>query len=247
MSTFELELLANQPDRQAQPKLSLFDYATKLFLPTVLVLAAVFTKNLQPPMFWALLVFGFISFSAGFYDPTVAKLRYWRERREDRRVARAAFPKLRSFAHRFEKYVGGSSDTIHYIAQSDVCQGYGQRYNALGLPELSVWHAFWKDLTDRLDRMDVKRANILELRYAMTAFFDLVGTYNNQCVSALFDRLPQNERDAQTAKAKSSLNSFHIQFTHFLEEYKNFAVDVCESRPAMRGIHFSFAIQKPIS
>jgi hypothetical protein len=246
MSTFELELL-NAAGQQAPPKLSPFDYATKLLLPTVAVLAAAFTKNLQPPMFWALLVFGFISFSAGFYEPTVAKFRYWRERREDRRVARAAFPKLRSFAHRFEKYVGGSADTIHYIAQSDVCDGNGMRYNALGLPNLAVWHAFWKDLTDRLDRMDVKHADILELRHAMSAFFDLVGTYNNQCVSALFDRLPQSERDALTAKAKSSLNSFHIQFTHFLEEYKNFAVDVCESRPTMRGIHFSFAIQKPIS
>jgi hypothetical protein len=246
MSTFELELL-NAAGQQAPPKLSPFDYATKLLLPTVAILVAAFTKNLQPPMFWALLLFGFISFSAGFYDPAVGKLRYWSDRRKDRRVARAAFPKLRSFAHRFEKYVGGSSDTIHYIAQSDVCDGNGLRYNALGLPNLAVWHAFWQDLTDRLDRMDVKHADILELRYAMSAFFDLVGTYNNQCVSVLFDRLPQNERDALTAKAKSSLNSFHIQFTHFLEEYKNFVMDVCESRPAMRGIHFSFAIQKPIS
>src|SRR5712692_4387878 len=179
MSTFELELLANAAaGRQAQPKLSLFDYATKLFLPGLSLMAVIFKKDMQPPMFWSLLAFMCVSFAAGFYHPTVAMLHNWRERREDRRVARAAFPKLRSFAHRFEKYVGGSADTIHYITQSDVCDGNGLRFNALGLPNLAVWNAFWKDLTDRLDRMNMKHANILELRYEMTAFFELVGTYN---------------------------------------------------------------------
>jgi hypothetical protein len=247
MSTFELEILANAADRQAQPKLSLFDYVTRLVLPGLSLLAVIFKKDIQPPIFWSLLTFMVISFAAGFYHPIAASIRNWSERGEDRRTARAAFPKLRSFAHRFEKFIGGYSDTLHYIAQCDVCQGGGQRYHALGLPDLSVWHAFWKDFTDRLDRMNVKHANILELRYAMMAFFDLVGTYDNQCVSALFDRLPQSERDALTPQAKSSLNSFHIRFTHFLKEYENFAMEVCETRPALNGVHFSFSMPKPIS
>src|SRR6266404_3307028 len=247
MSTFELELFANATDHQAQPKLTLFDYVTKLFLPGLSLLAVIFKKDIQPPMFWSLLAFMVASFAAGFYQPIAASVQDWGERRKNRRVARAAFPKLRSFAHRFEKFIGGYCDTLHYIAQSDVCQGYGQRYHALGLPDLSVWNAFWKDFTGRLDRTDVEHANILELRYAMMAFFDLVGTYDHQCVFALFDRLPQSERDALTPQAKSSLNSFHIRFTHFLEEYKNFATEVCETRPALNGVHFSFSMPKPIS
>src|SRR5260221_8798764 len=103
MSTFELELLANAERPQA-PKLNVFDYVTRLVLPGLTLLTVIFKKDMQPPMFWSLLAFMCVSFAAGFYHPAAAMLHNWRERREDRRVARAAFPKLRSFAHRFEKY-----------------------------------------------------------------------------------------------------------------------------------------------
>lgn len=247
MSTFELEVLANAAGRQEQPKLSLFDYVTKLFLPGLSLLAMILKKDIQPPMFWSLLAFMVVSFAAGFYHPITAWVRLWRERREDRRVARKAFPELRRFVHRFEEFIRNEGSTLHYIAQCDVCDGDGLRYQALRLPELSVWHAFWKNLADRLDRMDMKRAGISELRHELTAFFDIVGTYNNECVSLLFDRLPQNDRSALTPKAKSSLNSFQQRFTHFIEEYKNFAKDLSESRPALHGVHYMFSIPKPIS
>jgi hypothetical protein len=156
---------------------------------------------------------------------------------------------LRKFAHQFERFVASSnSETLHYIAQSEVTQGHGLRYNALALPELSVWHAFWKDLTDRLDRTDRKRQeSITELRYELRAFFDLVGTYNNQCAWRLFDGLPLSEREALTPQAKSSLNAFQQRFAHFLREYSNFATDLSESRPALKGIHCGFAVPKPHS
>lgn len=244
MSTLELELLNAS---QKEPKLTPFDYATKLFLPGLSVIAVILTRNIQPRVSWGLLALAFVSLIAGFHQPVAAVFRNWAERREDRRVARNAFPQLRKLVHRFEEFIGNQSSTLHYIAQGDVCDGNGLRYNALGLPELSVWHAFWTDLAGRLDRMDMKRVDISQLRYELTAFFDIVGTYNNSCVSLLFDRLPQSERNALTPKAKSSLNSFQQRFTHFLEEYKNFAKDLSESRPALVNVHYIFSIPKPIS
>lgn len=249
MSTFELELLANAPGRQEQPKLTPFDYATKLFLPGLSVIAVILTRNLQPRLSWGLLALAFVSLVVGFVQPIASACRNWAERREDRRIARNAFPELRRFVHRFEEFIGTrfQTGTLHYIAQCDVCDGNGLHYQALRLPELSVWHAFWKNLADRLDRMDMKRANISDLRHELTAFFDLVGTYDNECVSLLFDRLPQNERSALTPKAKSSLNSFQQRFAHFIQEYKNFAKDLSESRPSLNDVHYIFSIPKPIS
>lgn len=244
MSTLELELMTA---RQEHPKLSVFDYVSRLVLPGLALLTVILKKDIPPRGFWAVLAFMFVSFAAGFYQPIAAVWRYWSERREDRRVARKALPELRKFVHRFEQFIDGQTSTLHYIAQCDVCNGDGMRYNSLRLPNLSVWHAFWQNLAGRLDRMDMKRASISDLEQELTAFFDIVGTYNNECVSLMFDHMPQPERGSLTLKAKSSLNSFHIRFTHFLEEYKNFVKDLAESRLALRNVHYSFAIPKPIS
>jgi hypothetical protein len=247
MSTFELEVLANAAERQAQPKLNLFDYVTKLILPVLSLSVVIFKKDIQPPMFWSLLAVMVVSFAAGFYHPIAVWLQLRRERREDRRVARKAFPELRKFVHRFEEFIGNQANTLHYVAQCDVCDGNGLRYNALGLPELSIWQAFVKNLAERLDRMDPKRASIAELHHDLSAFFDIVGTYDNAYVSLMFDRLPQSERNALTPKGKSSLNTFQQRFTHFIEDYKNFAKDLSESRPALSDVHYAFSIPKLIS
>jgi hypothetical protein len=247
MSTFELELLAGAAARQTEQKLTPFDYATKLLLPGLSLVALIWTRNIQPRLSWGLLALAFVSLIVGFHQPIADAFRNRSQRRGDRRVARNAFPELRKFAHRFEEFIGNQASTLHYIAQCDVCEGHGQQYNALGLPDISVWQAFLRDFTDRLDRMDLRRATTLELRHALTAFFDLVGTYNHSCVSVLFDRLPQSEREALTTKAKSSLNSFQQRFGHFLEDYKNFAKDLSQARPALADVHYIFSIPKPIS
>ncbi len=249
MSTFELEVLANATARQEQPKLTPFDYAAKLFLPGLSVIALILTRNIQPRLSWGLLALAFVSLIVGFHQPIATARRNWAERRKDRRVARKAFPELRKFVHRFEEFIDNQfqAGALYYIVQCDVCDGDGLRYQALRLPDLSVWRAFWKNLADRLDRMDMKRASISELRHELTAFFDIVGTYNNECVSLLFDRLPQNDRNALTPKAKSSLNSFQQRFTNFIGEYKNFAKDLSESRPALKDVNYLFSIPKPIS
>lgn len=245
MSTLELELLrANE-----QPKNSAFDYVTRLILPVLSLVALIATRNIKPALSWPLGIFAIVSFVVGLHQPILGTLHKWSENRKDRRAAREAFPELRKFAHRFESFLTtSSSETLHYIAQSEVSEGNGLRYNALALPELSVWHGFWKDLTDRLDRVDAKRqGNIRELRHELSAFFDLVGTYNNQCVWRLFDGLPSSEVQTLTPKAKSSLNAFQQRLAHFLREYTNFATDLSESRPALKGIPCGFAVPKPHS
>lgn len=246
MKMLELELLNTE---EKPPKYSAFDYVTRLILPVLSLVALIATRNIKPTLSWPLGAFAIVSFVVGLHQPISSTFRKWAEHWKDRRAAREAFPELRRFVHRFEPFLSTSnSDTLHYIAQSEVCQGQSQRYNALALPELSVWHAFWKDLTDRLDRMDAKRQrNVRELRHELSAFFDLVGTYNNQCVWKLFDGLPPNERQSLTPQAKSSLNAFQQRFTRLLHEYADFLKDLSESRPALRSLHSGFAIPKPIS
>src|SRR5260370_38395766 len=158
MSPFELEVRANEAGRQEKPKLSVFDYVTMLFLPVLSLLAMILKNDIQPPMFWSLLAFMVVSFAAGFYHPITAWVRLWRERREDRRVARKAFPELRRFVHRFEEFIRNEGSTLHYIAQCDVCDGDGLRYQALRLPELSLCPAFWKNFANSLDPVDMKPA-----------------------------------------------------------------------------------------
>lgn len=245
MSTLELELL-NAGEKQ--PKYSAFDYVTRLTLPGLSLVALIVTRNIQPALSWPLGAFAFASFVVGLHRPIADALRNWAGRREDRRVAREAFPVLRKFAHRFEDFIGSHTLTLHYIAQSDVCQGYGQRYNALGLPDISVWHAYWIHLTKRLDRMDRKKQqSIAELRHELLAFVDLVGTYRNSCVGVLFERLPQSERDTLTPQAKSSLNAFQQQFQRFTDEYRDFAKGLAEKRPALCDVPFNLNPLKPIS
>src|SRR5260370_4507797 len=94
MSTFELEVLANAAGRQEQPKLSLFDYVTKLFLPGLSLLAMILKKDIQPPMFWSLLAFMVVSFAAGVYHPLTPRGRPLRRRRADRRGVCRTFPAL---------------------------------------------------------------------------------------------------------------------------------------------------------
>lgn len=245
MSTLELELLrANE-----QPKNDAFDYVSRLILPGLSLVALIATRNIKPALSWPLGIFAIVSFVVGLHQPITGAFHRWAENRKDRRTAREAFPELRKFVHRFESFLNMSrSDTLHYIAQSEVCDGHGLRYNALALPELSVWLGFWKYLTERLDRMDAKRqGSIAELRYELLAFFDLVGTYNHQCVWRLFDALPSNEVQTLTPKAKSSLNAFQQRFAHFLRDYTNLATDLSESRPALKDIHCGFAVPKPHS
>src|SRR5258708_31407619 len=118
MSTFELELLANAERPQA-PKLNVFDYVTRLVLPGLTLLAVIFKKDIQPPMFWSLLAFMVVSFAAGFYQPIAASVQDLGERRKNPRVAPAAFSKLRGFAPRVYKFIGGFLRSLSFINPRD--------------------------------------------------------------------------------------------------------------------------------
>lgn len=244
MNSFELELVSGAETQKH--KLSLFEVGTRLVLPSLSLVAFIFAQlySRQPWLSWALLAFTVVLFVSGLYTPIKLVFRRMSDRIKDKRVARNAFPELRKFVGRFEEFIGQQNNTLHYIAQSEVSEGYGQRYASFGIPDMGVWHAFWKHFSDRLDR---QRPTMLELQRSLEEFFDLVGTYNNQCVSALFDRMPQTERAALTPQAKSSLNSFQQRYAQFLHECRDFAKDLSTSRPALKGVNFAFSIPKPIS
>ena len=57
---------------------------------------------------------------------------------------------MRKFVGQFGEFVDASrGDTLHYIAQSDVCGGDSGRFNKLALPNINLFHDFWLNLRFR--------------------------------------------------------------------------------------------------
>jgi hypothetical protein len=178
----------------------------------------------------------------GFYSPAKSTVKRYLERAKDRRVTEDALPELRRLAAGFAEFVSGRSDTLHYIAEGELCQGNGQLVARMSLPPISLWYQFSEYFSERASRHSA-RPN--DLRATMMEFHHLVGSYNNFCVAGVFERLPQDLQHLMTPKAKSSLNGFQQRFVIFLKEYGDF-VKTLTGRPVFDGLPSSFVPPKPL-
>lgn len=215
-----------------------------MVLPSLLIIATIITGGQHPNLAVALVVLAFLSVVLGFYSVLVSAFQKWRTRKKDEKTARSAFPEFRKFVRRFENFVDrGQNNTLHYIAQCDLCQGNGATYNKLGLPDLAIWSSFWRFFADRIEQ---EEPTILALRRAMEEFHHLVGSYNNQCVAVVFERLPQDLQAGITPKTRSSLNELQQRLSSFLCDYQNFVKELAESTPALKNVPRYFLLPKPV-
>lgn len=231
---------------QHSRKLSSFEYATKLFVPSLALIALILTQLIgKPPgLMWGLLVLALLSLGLGFYSPLRIRIHNRLERARNERVAASAFPELIKYVHRFGEFVDTRrADTLHYVVQGHLCEGNGTRYAQLGIPDITLWYGFWEHFCKRIDQ---QQSSVDDLQRALMEFHYLVGSYNNFCVAQIFDRLPQEYQSTMSSQARSSLNAFQQRFARFLANYEEFAKDLSASRPILQTLPSSFAHPKPL-
>jgi hypothetical protein len=228
-------------------RLTAFDYATKLLLPTFIGIATVIGsfRGMPADVWWGLVVLIALSLVLGFSGSLTSAVRTTVDRIKDRQAACRYLPGLQRLVLQFGDFVDGRrSDTLHYyIADSLLCEGHGERMTRLGMPNMALWSGRWDLFSRRLGR---QRPNVEELQYAVLEFHDLVGTYINFCASVVFDRLPQDLMTAMTPRAKSNLNAFQQRFERFHSESEQLLKEICESRPSLERLPRNFAPLKPL-
>ena len=228
-------------------KPSSFDFVTKLLLPGLTLAAYILgqIKGGPPHLQWALLALAISLVIFGFvWAPFRSKMRERDERARDLRAARDALPELRRLADSYAEFVNnGRADTFHYIVESELCQGHGGMLAKLPMPPLTLWYELSVYFSERAVRHPFSASG---LRATMMEFHTLVGNYNNLCVAAVFERLPQELQAAVTPKVKSSLNGFQQRFASFLKEYEDFVKELEQTRPIFHGLPRSFVRPKPL-
>lgn len=222
------------------------DYVERLLLPGLSLAALVLAelKGNSSDLRWALLGLTVFFVLVGFYSPVKSKAQQWLQDRTDKRVTVDALPELRRLSRSFAEFVDtGRQDTLHWIIDSELCQGNAESLAKLPIPQLSLWYGLSQYFLVRVARQTPK---VSELRSSLMEFQHLVASYNNMCVAPVFERLPQDLQTALTPKVRGSLNLFQQRFGSFLKEYEDFVKGLGESRQAFHGLPYSFVRPKPL-
>ncbi len=213
----------------------------------ILALIAFVVVNLfgkWPRLSWILVVVAVFFGILDHYSALKEQLLKWKARRDDRRTVKKAFPEFQKLVGRFGQFANRqTTDTLHYIVERDILQGRVDLQTAPLLPNIDLWYVPWQYFTERLTRMPRKME---EFRPALMEFHFLLGTYNNFCVSPIFDRLPASMRAQLQPAIVSKLNLFQQQFSRYLEDYQLFARGLSESRPILEGLPSNFPMPGPM-
>src|SRR2546426_729712 len=213
----------------------------------VLMLVGYVLVNLYgkwPRWSWILLILAALSFIFDHNSVLKSMFLKWKERRDDRKAARKAFPELQDFVRRFAAFINRqSNDTLHYIVESDIWQGRPALRADCQLPNVDIWIYQRLYFSDRLDRQP---KTMKELRPALMEFHYLVASYNNFCVAPILEVLPPNIRAQVTPEARSKLNLFQQKFRSYLEGYQLFVERLIKERPSLNGTPSTFNMPKPM-
>jgi hypothetical protein len=228
------------------PKPSTLDYTTKLLLPALSLVALILAQlsGKPPKLVWALAGLTVLFVLIGF-SPSLGRTgRTWIAQVNDSRATKRAFPRFRVLVHSFGRFVDTRwNDTLHYILQSELCQGRGDQFQKLGIPDLQLWYSLSQHFIARVER---QRPSVFEFTSTLAEFYHLVGAYNNYCVAPIFERLPRDFQEALTPAVRRSLNGFQQRFVLFLQELQAFLTQLAESRPAFNVLPRFFSLPKPL-
>jgi hypothetical protein len=242
----EIEYFLHQDEDVVQPTQPLVDFTSRVFIPVLTVLATIVVgwNARHPYILLGLITMTVLSLIVGPMQWLVSIIRVALNRMQDRRAAREYFTKLRKLADRFGDFVNsGKPDTLHYITESHLCEGHGQRIAALGLPNMAAWSGR-SDLFS--SRLGLEKDSVRELQYAVLEFHDLVGTYVNLCATAVFGRLPQDLFTNMSPRARTELGAFQQRFERFLSDSEQLLKEISQSRQSFSRLPCSFAAVKPL-
>jgi hypothetical protein len=199
-----------------------------------------------PRWSWILLILAASSFALDHYRSLKPVFAWWKGRKESRKDDKVAGEELREleeFARRFAQFVNRqNSDTLHYIVESDIYQGQPALRADCQLPNVDIWIYQRQYFAERLERQSKR---MKELRPALMEFHYLISSYNNFCVAAILDLLPQNIRAQVTPQARAKLNLFQQKFSHYLGDYQLFVERLVKERPSLNGTPSTFNMPKP--
>ena len=239
-------------DGNERPRPSGLDYITKLIVPVLAVIAVIVVQfvsvtKLNGKQVWVslgLIGIAGLSVVVGLLPSFKAWLHRRSKRKADARAANYAFPEMRNFVRRFGNFVDGrTNDSLHAIINDRAAHGNTDLLVVLGNVDIGLWQAFRYFVAIRLEK---EQPTFEGLKIVLMEFHNLVGCYNNYCVSRIFDRLPQELLVPLPADTKAALNLFQQKFNHFLTDYETFADKLCRSRPGLENAARTFPHPKPL-
>jgi len=231
------------PDKQ--PRRTAFEVSTQLILPALLALAyMVSLMKDQRLLAWVLVGLVVLSLVVSFYPHVASWAKIRARSRSDELIARRAFPELRKFVEQFGEFVSSQrGDTLHYIAQSDLCGGYSDRFNELGIPNMNLFYGFWSSLSERAANL---RPTSTDFKATNSELTMLVSSYINYCMVPVFERLPQELRGQLTDRAKSNLEACRERFVVFLNDYSRYLKQFDQPFAARYRLWREFPTPKPL-
>jgi hypothetical protein len=228
-----------------EPKRTPFEVSTQLVVPSLLVVATIVSlMKDQRRLAWSLVGVLVLSLLIGLYPLAASWAKAQARRRRDERTARRAFPELRKFVEQFGEFVSlQRSDTLHYIAQSDICGGNPDRLNRLGMPNANLFYLPWHNMNDRVANLPPNLTNFKATTLELGTFISL---YNNYCMRPVFELLPQELRSQLTDRSKSSLEACRESFLTFLSDYSKYLKHFDEAFAARCLLMRDFPRPKPL-
>jgi hypothetical protein len=207
--------------RHEPPKRTAFEVLTQLILPALLVLAYIVTMiKDQRLLAWSLLGLLVLSLMVSFYPPAASWAKARAQRRRDECTAKAAFPELRKFVEEFGEFLSRQRpDTLHYVAQSDLCGGDSERFRGLGIPNIDLFDSFLYHLKERVTNQEPTSTHFKATNSELST---LVSSYINYCMRPVFELLPQEVRSQLSDRAKSNLEACRERFVAFLTDYSKY-------------------------
>lgn len=242
-----LDYYLPEEETSQQPKLTAFDYTTKLIVPVLAIVATVLLAfyGKKSAIIWGLMGLAALSLALGFSGQLKNAIAALLEGRKDRRAVKFYFPRLQKLVVRFGDFVdGGRSDTLHYIADSFLCEGHGQRIALLGMPNMAAWSGRFGLFAGSLD---CRRPTLAGLQLAVLEFHDLLGTYINLCAATVFSRLPQELATTIPPRARVELAAFQQRFERYVSDAELLLKEISQSRASLNRIPYSFAAVKPLA
>jgi len=198
----------------------------------------------RPRLSWTVIALAVFFTILTYYSTLKKWFTEGKARWDDRRTAKKVFPELQEFVRRFAPFVNRqTSDTLHYIVESDIWQSRPALRVDCQLPNVDIWVYQRQYFSDRLDRQP---KTMKELRPALMEFHYLVASYNNFCVAPILELVPANVRAAITPPVLAKLNLFQQKFRSFLQDYQLFAERLSDARPTLKGIPSAFNMPKPM-
>lgn len=219
---------------------------SKDIIPILMLVGYVFVNlyGKWPRWSWILLILVALSFTFDHYATLKNVFLRWKERRDDGKAARKAFPELQEFVRRFGPFINRqTNDTLHYIVESDIYHGQQDLRADCQLPNVDIWIYHRLYFSDRLDRQP---KTMKELRPALMEFHYLVASYNNFCVAPILENTPPKVRAQITPQILAKLNLFQQKFRGYLEGYQLFVERLVEARPILHGTPSMFNMPKPM-